>query len=142
MAITGYAICDYAMPARSYTTIWSPALCGYGNMPAHIYATCSHAIWLRQFAGAKICNLHPPNAATAIHLLPQFAGYRKKPATAIRRRQNMQLAGLPATSISRRNALISRPMAGSATLGYCTGWRRNALMLRPMAGGATLGYCT
>jgi hypothetical protein len=35
MAITGYAICDYAMPAQNYATKWSPALCGYGNFPVH-----------------------------------------------------------------------------------------------------------
>jgi hypothetical protein len=80
MAITGYAICDYAMPVQKYATKWSPALCGYGNLPAHKYATCSHAMRLRQYASAKIRDLLPRNAAMAICQLRQYASYSKMPA--------------------------------------------------------------
>jgi hypothetical protein len=92
MIITGCAICDYAMLMQNYSTKWSPALCGYGNLPARIYATCSCAIQLQQLAGAKITFCSPQRSygntpVTAICRLQQYAGYGNTPAKAIQWRK-------------------------------------------------------
>jgi hypothetical protein len=55
---------------------------------------------LQRFAGAL-----------NMRLAPVLHSYGNLPAMAIRRRKNTQLTGLPATLISQRDALISRPMA-------------------------------
>jgi hypothetical protein len=81
----------------------------------------------------KNCNLLPCNVATAICQLLQYTDYGNTWATARRRRKNMQLAGLLATSISQRNALILRPMAARC-LGFVPGgWQHDELIERPMA---------
>jgi hypothetical protein len=97
MAITGYAICNYATPTQKYTTKWSPMLCGYGNLLVHKYVTCSRAMRLWQFAGAKIPDLLSSNAATAIRRLRQYASYGNTPATAKRWRKKTQVSGSLAT---------------------------------------------